>query len=486
MSSPLPEEVPPDVPSPSPATGLSPAVPDAVGDAPSPDVPVETSTAAGASDEATPASTPLDTASQETSPPEQSSPHTPGSAPDAPAPTEASPTPTPRRADDLSPAACAAKLAELFPALFAASNDAPVKPIKLRIHADILARAPGVFSKRTLGIFFSRYTTTTPYLKALANAPHRFDLDGQPAGEIADEHRQAAGEEVERRRVIAIERRAAFRRQGSPGAPGGHRARGGPHGHDGHGKAAATADADAEPADLLATAAASGDSAAGDAAVDAAAPRAAGAHGRPHDATRGQHDRAGSGTPGPRHGSREGSPRPDRAAQSDTRGAPFDRARGGPGAGRHGGGPPRGGDPGPRRHAPRDPQGAARREPPPGQPHGPRPPSRPDARRDDARDTWSRHARDGAPNRPGGHHGAPHDRRAHEHFDHDEPRTALPSDPAQRERALLLRAFETSTLSKANFCALKRMSEADLDAALAQARQERGPAAAANTRSRPA
>jgi hypothetical protein len=49
-----------------------------------------------------------------------------------------------------------------------------------------------------------------------------------------------------------------------------------------------------------------------------------------------------------------------------------------------------------------------------------------------------------------------------------------------------LRAFETSTLSKANFCALKRMTEADLDAALAQARQERGAAAAANARSRPA
>ncbi len=73
------------------------------------------------------------------------------------------------------------------------------------------ARA-GVFTKRVLGFFFSRYTTTTPYLKALAHAPHRFDLDGQPAGDIDDVHRQAAVEEVARRRAIAIEKRAAERR----------------------------------------------------------------------------------------------------------------------------------------------------------------------------------------------------------------------------------------------------------------------------------
>jgi ProP effector len=51
---------------------------------------------------------------------------------------------------------------------------------------------------------------------------------------------------------------------------------------------------------------------------------------------------------------------------------------------------------------------------------------------------------------------------------------ALPADPAQRERAQLLRAFESSPLSKANFCVLKRISEAELDAQLAQARAERG------------
>ncbi|MCW5609713.1 MAG: hypothetical protein KIS83_03335 [Rubrivivax sp.] len=53
------------------------------------------------------------------------------------------------------------------------------------------------------------------------------------------------------------------------------------------------------------------------------------------------------------------------------------------------------------------------------------------------------------------------------------PAPAEPLDPAQRERALLLRAFETTTLTKANFCALKGIAVAELDAALALARDER-------------
>lgn len=48
-----------------------------------------------------------------------------------------------------------------------------------------------------------------------------------------------------------------------------------------------------------------------------------------------------------------------------------------------------------------------------------------------------------------------------------------PQDPAQRDRAMLLRQFESSPLAKANFCALKRLSEAELDAQLDQARRER-------------
>jgi hypothetical protein len=62
-----------------------------------------------------------------------------------------------------------------------------------------------------------------------------------------------------------------------------------------------------------------------------------------------------------------------------------------------------------------------------------------------------------------------------------EPREQRPSGPqlsaaeldARRERAALLRAYESSTLTRANFCVLKRIPEAELEARLVQARQER-------------
>jgi sRNA-binding protein len=109
---------------------------------------------------------------------------------------------------ELSPAACAARLAELFPALFATN---PPQPLKLRIQADIQLRAPGIFTKKSLSVFLHRHTTHTAYLRAVANAPQRVDLDGQPAGEIADEHRQAAVAELERRRAMHDARRHAER-----------------------------------------------------------------------------------------------------------------------------------------------------------------------------------------------------------------------------------------------------------------------------------
>ena len=252
----------------------------------------------------------------------------------------------------ISPAECGARLATLFPALFIAPGaPGPYKPIKLRIHTDIQARAPGEFSKRVLGIFFSRYTTTNAYLKALAaQGAQRFDLDGAPAGEIAEEHRNAAAEEIARRQAIAAERRAMQQPRRAP-----------PPQRD-----------PASPAGAPT----------GDAATDARArpPR----------------------PPRPQHGDRDG-----REPRRDAR-------------------PPRG--PAPHRPAPH--------------------PQRPSRHDGDARAQAPSHAQEQTPG-------------------------PLPADPAQRERAMLLRAFEASPLSKANFCALKRISEADLDAALAQARTER-------------
>ena len=109
---------------------------------------------------------------------------------------------------DLPPAECGARLAALFPALF---SPGAAKPLKLRIQADIQQRAPGIFTKKSLSVFLHRYTTSTAYLRSMVAAPHRTDLDGAPSGELADEHRQAASAELERRSKLHEERRAAER-----------------------------------------------------------------------------------------------------------------------------------------------------------------------------------------------------------------------------------------------------------------------------------
>ena len=123
----------------------------------------------------------------------------------APAPLLApSPAATPRL-PDLPPAECAALLAARFPAVFGKDVH---RPLKLRIAADIQQELPNTFTKRSLSAFLHRHTTSTPYLRALASEPHRYDLSGAPAGEVSAEHRQAAADEVQRRRCCCSRRRA--------------------------------------------------------------------------------------------------------------------------------------------------------------------------------------------------------------------------------------------------------------------------------------
>jgi hypothetical protein len=108
-----------------------------------------------------------------------------------------------------APVDVAAQLKAQFPALFTGAH----KPLKLRIQADIQERAPGQFTKTQLSAFFRRYTGNTGYLIALTKAAQRFDLDGKEAGEISDEHRNAAKEELVRRRGVQQERVALEQQQ---------------------------------------------------------------------------------------------------------------------------------------------------------------------------------------------------------------------------------------------------------------------------------
>jgi hypothetical protein len=104
---------------------------------------------------------------------------------------------------------CSEALLQRFPALFVGAP----KPLKLRIQADIRERAPGVFSKASLSAFLRRHTGRTAYLIALTRATHRFDLDGAPADEISAEHRQAALDELTRRRALRESREALLEQQ---------------------------------------------------------------------------------------------------------------------------------------------------------------------------------------------------------------------------------------------------------------------------------
>ena len=133
----------------------------------------------------------------------------PGHEPVDELPTEAVAGPASAPASPpLNPAECALQLKQRFPALF---TGAP-KPLKLRIQVDIQERAPGVFTKQALSAFLRRYTGSTAYLIAVSRAKQRFDLDGQPNGELTDEHRQVAIDELARRRANN-ESRAALEEQ---------------------------------------------------------------------------------------------------------------------------------------------------------------------------------------------------------------------------------------------------------------------------------
>lgn len=82
-------------------------------------------------------------------------------------------------------------------------------PLSIGIDKAIKAALPEV-SKKTLRIALSLHTHGNRYLRGMAKATQRFDLDGAPTGEVTDEHRQHATDILrERMKKQADERRAA-------------------------------------------------------------------------------------------------------------------------------------------------------------------------------------------------------------------------------------------------------------------------------------
>ncbi len=80
-------------------------------------------------------------------------------------------------------------LAATYPATF--NTDAPL-PLKIGIHTDLLARHPDL-DPATLRRALKRYCERRAYQLALAReGAVRVDLDGQPAGEVAEDQRRFA------------------------------------------------------------------------------------------------------------------------------------------------------------------------------------------------------------------------------------------------------------------------------------------------------
>lgn len=100
----------------------------------------------------------------------------------------------------LSPEALLALLCEQFPKCFIARGEC--RPLKIGILDSLAARTagqPGV-SKTRLREVLRRYTNTTRYLQGVAAGAKRVDLDGEDAGEVAEDHVSHAQQQLAERR----------------------------------------------------------------------------------------------------------------------------------------------------------------------------------------------------------------------------------------------------------------------------------------------
>lgn len=123
-------------------------------------------------------------------------------AANVPAPaTESNATPRQR----IEPRALLQRLQEAFPAF------RDCKPLALRIDASIVERMPDI-DRKSLRAALRMYTASTRYLKAVERSQQRFDLDGQPAGEVTEEQRMHASTTL-KERFAAVARQQKEKRE---------------------------------------------------------------------------------------------------------------------------------------------------------------------------------------------------------------------------------------------------------------------------------
>jgi ProP effector len=80
-------------------------------------------------------------------------------------------------------------------------------PLVVGVDKALIARMPDV-NRKALRIALSLHTNSTRYLKAMEKAQTRFDLDGNPVGEVPESHRAHASELLrERFQKVALQRK---------------------------------------------------------------------------------------------------------------------------------------------------------------------------------------------------------------------------------------------------------------------------------------
>jgi ProP effector len=103
-----------------------------------------------------------------------------------------------------------ALLAQRWPRAFAV-RESKRRPLKVGIHADVLAVLDGAVSAAELGGALGSYTKSSGYVRRLTRkGAERIDLNGAPAGEVSPEEANSAVMELS----LLVWRHAARRGEG--------------------------------------------------------------------------------------------------------------------------------------------------------------------------------------------------------------------------------------------------------------------------------
>ncbi len=86
------------------------------------------------------------------------------------------------------------------------------RPVALRIDKSIAERFPQ-FSRKLIRTAMRMHTASTRYLKSVEKGETRFDLDGNEAGEVTEEHREHAAEKLKARFAEQARRKREQRKE---------------------------------------------------------------------------------------------------------------------------------------------------------------------------------------------------------------------------------------------------------------------------------